>query len=63
MKRGKQMTNFDEYVSGIEKRRTEERQEKLNEILQWRLRECSHEETVKALYAALGLYTKELIVR
>ena len=52
-KGGKNMINFDEYVSEMEERRARERRAKINAMLSQSLREKTHGEMVSALYASL----------
>ena len=52
-KGGKNMVNFDEYVSEMEERRAREKRAKINAMLSQSLREKTHGEVVASLYATL----------
>ena len=47
------MFDFDEYVTEMEERRTQEKRARCNEAIAQSLRERTYEESVRALYAGL----------
>lgn len=55
------MTDFDKYVSSLEGKRAERVQRETNAILQKMLFHRTHEQTLQALFAALGQESYESV--
>ena len=54
------MTEFDVYVGEMEKRKQEQKREKINAVLQERLKKQTREQTMAMLKMVLGIETVTL---